>query len=99
VPELWKVYYSLAQEDCTMTQHETSKCEKLLYEAIKIAEQSREEFEIIRQCFKNDDMYGCERNQRKSDRHWGHAEGVFYVLKELGFEHRDMKRLQKLIKW
>jgi len=53
-----------------MIKRETLRCEDLQYEAIRIAEQSREEFEIVKQCFKNDDMYGCERNQRKSDRHW-----------------------------
>ncbi|SEU08556.1 hypothetical protein [Lacrimispora sphenoides] len=82
-----------------MTKRETLRCKDLLYEAIRIAEQSREEFEIVKQCFKNDDMYGCERNQRKSDRHWGYAEGIFKALNELGFEHREMKRLQDLIKW
>jgi hypothetical protein len=82
-----------------MTQREALRCEDLLYEAIRIAEQSREEFEIVKQYFRNDNMYECERNQRKSDRHWGYAEGICKALKELGFEHREMKRLQELIKW
>ncbi|WP_313583183.1 hypothetical protein [Lacrimispora sp.] len=79
-----------------MTQREILRCEDLLYEAIRFTKQSREEFEFVKQCFKNDVMYGCERNQRKSDRHWGYAEGIF---KALGFEHREMKRLQDLVKW
>jgi hypothetical protein len=31
-----------------MTQREALRCEDLLYEAIRIAEQSREEFEIVK---------------------------------------------------
>ena len=83
----------------TVKDNPISISENLLYEAIRLAEQSRKEFEIVRQYFKIDDMYRCERNQRKSDRHWGCAEGIFKALKELGFEHRDMKRLQELINW
>lgn len=82
-----------------MTGHEISKCEILLYEAIKTAQLSREEFKLVRQCYKNGDMYECEKNQRKSDRHWGCAEGIFRALKTMGFEHKDMQKLHELINW
>jgi len=82
-----------------MTQQETLKCEELLCKAIVKAEQARNEFEAIRKYYITDNMYECEMYQRKSDRHWGRAEGMFKVLDDLGFKHDDMTKLNKLIDW
>jgi len=82
-----------------MTQQEIAICEHLLIDAIKTARKAHEEFIILRILFTEDNMYECELNQRKSDRHWGHAEGIFKALTELKFTHERLEELKKLIEW
>ncbi|WP_143321648.1 hypothetical protein [Clostridium sp. HBUAS56010] len=82
-----------------MTEQEIMKCEELMKEAIGVARQARKEFDYIRQHYLSDDMYKCEMSQRRSDRHWGQAEGVYRALKRLGYEHDEMITLEKLINW
>ena len=82
-----------------MTEQEIIKCEELMNEAIEVAKQSRKEFDYIRQHYLDDDMYKCEMSQRRSDRLWGQAEGVYRALKQLGYEHDEMITLEKLINW
>ena len=77
-----------------MTKLEYTKCEKLLDEAIRNAENANEEF------YKAGNSYDTtERHilETKAWNHRGYAEGINQVLVVIGFEHDRMSELGKLI--
>lgn len=77
-----------------MTKLEYTKCEKLLYEAIRNAENANEEF------YKAGNSYDTtERHilETKAWNHRGYAEGINQVLAVIGFKHERMEELSKLI--
>jgi hypothetical protein len=77
-----------------MTKLEYTKCEKLLDEAIRNAENANEEF------YKAGNSYDTtERHilETKAWNHRGYAEGINQVLVVIGFKHDRMSELGKLI--
>ena len=77
-----------------MTKLEYTKCEKLLDEAIRNAENANEEF------YKAGNSYDTtERHilETKAWNHRGYAEGINQVLVVIGFNHDRMSELGKLI--
>lgn len=77
-----------------MTKLEAMKCEKLLDEAIRNAETANEEF------YKAGNSYDTtERHilETKAWSHRGYAEGINQVLAVIGFKHKRMVELGKLI--
>lgn len=77
-----------------MTKLEYTKCEKLLDEAIRNAENANEEF------YKAGNSYDTtERHilETKAWNHRGYAEGINQVLVLIGFKHDRMSELGKLI--
>lgn len=71
-----------------MTKIEHNKCTRLMYDAIRLARQAKEEY-------KNADTSDIE--MRKADQHYGEALGMNQVLAVIGFKHKDMEILGRLI--
>lgn len=77
-----------------MTKLETIKCEKLLDEAIRNAENANEEFYKAGECYDTTERHILEI---KAHNHRGYAEGINQVLAVIGFKHERMAELRKLI--
>lgn len=77
-----------------MTKLEYTKCEKLLDEAIRNAENANEEF------YKAGNSYDTtERHilETKAWNHRGYAEGIIQALNVIGFKNEIMEKLNKLL--
>ena len=77
-----------------MTKLEAIKCEKLLDKAIRSAEVANKEF------YKAGNSYDTtERHilETKAWNHRGYAEGINQALAVIGFKHKQMAELSKLI--
>lgn len=79
-----------------MTRAEYVKCEKLMCDAIKKAEQSKREYETYNRLVNEDTVKG-NTELRKADQHIGYAEGINQVLVMLNFKHDKMKELSNLL--
>lgn len=80
-----------------MTKLEAMKCEKLLNEAIKNAENANKDWEKYLVAEKNKVALDMEINMRNCDYHRGYAEGINQALAVIGFKHERMAELGKLI--
>ncbi len=80
-----------------MNKTEYQKCEKLMYEAIRNAKQSQEDYAESEKYKKNENNIEWEIKQRQGDQHFGYAQGINQVLVTIGFKHDDMKKLSELI--
>lgn len=81
-----------------MGQTEKEIMEKLLAMAIEALEQSIAERKLIREYFINDLIYEAEIAQRRSDKYYGYAHGIYQALLEMKYTHKDMIRLRELLK-
>ena len=80
-----------------MTKLEYEKCQKLMYEAIRNARQSQEDYAESEKYKKNENNIEWEIKQRQGDQRLGYAQGMNQVLVTIGFKHEDMKLLSQLI--
>lgn len=80
-----------------MIKLEAMKCEKLLNEAIKNAENANKDWEKYLVAEKNKVALDMEINMRNCDYHRGYAEGINQALAVIGFKHERMAELGKLI--
>ena len=80
-----------------MTKLKNEKCKKLMYEAIRNARQSQEDYAESEKYKKNKNNIEWEIKQRQGDRHLGYAQGMNQVLVTIGFKHEGMKLLSQLI--
>ena len=77
-----------------MTKLEAMKCEKLLNEAIRYAENANEEFTNADSCR---DVIEKSVLLAQAHNHRGYAEGINQALAVIGFKHERMAELGKLI--
>lgn len=81
-----------------MTQREKEIFEKLLITTFEALEQSVKERDSIREYYIQDKMYEAEMAQRKSDKYYGYAYGIYYALFEIGYKDNGMNELYELLK-
>lgn len=77
-----------------MTKLEAMKCEKLLNEAIRYAENANEEFANADSC---KDVIEKSILLAQAHNHRGYAEGINQALAVIGFKNERMAELGKLI--
>jgi GH18 family chitinase len=80
-----------------MTNVENEKLTKLMYEAIKLGKQAKEELNAWEKLKKENNIIDAEIKQRQGDQHYGECVGINQVLATLKFKHDDMKILSELI--
>lgn len=80
-----------------MTKIENQKCEKLLQQAFTKMCQSQEDFAQSEKFLKDGNELEWETEQRKGDRHYGEAVGIYNTLKALGYKHARMQELSEMI--
>lgn len=72
--------------------------EKLLSMAFEAIEQSQIERNSIRGYYIKDQMYEAEMAQRRSDKYYGYAYGIYQALVEIGYKGEDLDKLSELLK-
>lgn len=80
-----------------MTKGELKKCEGLMYDAIRKANNSKEDYTAYERLLKEDKNVDAECKLRLADQEIGYAEGIYQALAVLGFKHDDMKTLGDLL--
>lgn len=80
-----------------MTKLEYTKCEKLMNEAIRNAENANESWKKYERYKKENNIVEAEIGMREFDYHIGYAEGINQALAIIGFKHERMAELCKLI--
>lgn len=80
-----------------MTKTEYGKCEKLMEEAIRKANNSNEDYKAFERLRKEGKEVDAECKLRLADQEIGYAEGINQALATLGFKHDRMKELSKLL--
>lgn len=80
-----------------MTKLEKSKCEALLDEAIRKANNSKEDYAAYERLLKEGKQIDAECRLRVADQEIGYADGINQVLATLGFQHEKMKELSDLL--
>lgn len=72
--------------------------EKLLSMAFEAIQQSIIERDSIREYYIQDKMYEAEMAQRRSDKYYGYAYGIYHALSEMGYKDNGMNELYELLK-
>lgn len=80
-----------------MTKRELKKCEGLMYDAIRKANNSKEDYTAYERLLKENKNIDAECKLRVADQEIGYAEGIYQALAVLGFKHDDMKILGDLL--
>lgn len=80
-----------------MTKQEVKKCEKLMYDAIWKATNSKEDYTAYERLLKEGNQVDAECKLRRADQEIGYAEGINQALVILGFKHNGMKELSELL--
>ena len=80
-----------------MTKLEYGKCEKLMEEAIRKANNSNEDYKAFERLRKEGKEVDAKCKLRLADQEIGYAEGINQALATLGFKHDRMKELSKLL--
>lgn len=80
-----------------MTKGELKKCEGLMYEAIRKANYSKENYATYEKFLKEGKRVEAECKLRLADQEIGYAEGINQVLAALRFKHDDIKTLEDLL--
>lgn len=80
-----------------MTKIEYGKCEKLMEEAIRKANNSNEDYRAYERLHKEGKEVDAECKLRLADQEIGYAEGINQVLATLGFKYNRMKELSELL--
>lgn len=81
-----------------MTQREKEIFEKLLVTTFEALEQSVKERDSVREYYIQDKMYEAEMAQRRSDKYYGYAYGIYHALSEMGYKDNGMNELYELLK-
>jgi len=77
-----------------MTKTENQKCEKLMIEAICSVEESDM---LLAEMRVQEDTIDYEITLRRAEQKYGYALGINQALVSLGFKHKKMEKLQKLL--
>lgn len=77
-----------------MTKAEQKKCKKLMEEAIRNAENAKDEFDEVES---KDDIYEKYMLMGLAQSHMGYADGINQALACIGFKHERMKELSDLL--
>ena len=80
-----------------MTKGELKKCEGLMYDAIRKANNSKEDYAAYERLLKEGKNINAECKLRLADQEIGYAEGINQALAVFGFKHDDMKTLGDLL--
>lgn len=72
--------------------------EKLLSMAFEAIQQSIIERDSIREYYIQDKMYEAEMAQRRSDKYYGYAYGIYHALFDMGYKDNGMNELHELLK-
>lgn len=80
-----------------MTKTEMKHCENLMYEAIRKANNSREDYMAYEKLLKEGKTVDAECKLRIADNENGYAEGIHQALVCIGFKHDRMKELEELL--
>lgn len=77
-----------------MTKEERAKCENLMEEAIRNAEEANE---LFFKAEKTSDTVEKEVLMSKAHNHQGYAEGIHQALAVIGFKHERMRKLRSIL--
>lgn len=77
-----------------MTKQEKDKCEKLMDEAVRNAENANEEFYKAGKCYDTTERHILET---KAWSHRGYAEGIYQALAVIGYKSEKMEEIGKRI--
>ena len=80
-----------------MTKVEYKKCEKLMDEAIRKANDSNADYKVFERLSKEGKEIDARCKQRLADQEIGYVEGINQALAVLGFKHDRMKELSELL--
>lgn len=80
-----------------MTKAEMKNCENLMYEAIRKANDSKEDYETYKRLLEEGKTVDAECKLRVADSESGYAEGIRQALACIGFKHEKMKELDELL--
>lgn len=80
-----------------MTKVENMLCGKLMNDAIKKANNSKEDYKTYEKLLKDGKKVDAECRLRLADQEIGYAEGIRQALVCIGFSHNRMKELEELL--
>ena len=80
-----------------MTKSENMNCEKLMIEAIRKANSSKNYYESYEKFSKKWEQAEADCKLRLADQEHGYAEGICQALVCIGFKHERMKELNELL--
>ena len=80
-----------------MTKVEINHCENLMCEAIRKANDSKEDYRAYERLLKDGKQVDAECKLRLADQEIGYAEGIRQALACIGFTHECMKELDELL--
>ena len=80
-----------------MTKVENMRCKKLMEEAIRKANDSKEDYRAYKKLLKDGKQIDAECKLRVADQKIGYAEGIRQALVCIGFTHERMKELDELL--
>ena len=80
-----------------MTKVENMRCEKLMEDAIRKANDSEEDYKVYKRLLNDGKQVDAECKLRFADQERGYAEGIRQALACIGFTHERMKELDELL--
>ena len=80
-----------------MTKVENMRCEKLMEDAIRKANDSKEDYRAYEKLLMDGKQVDAECKLRLADQENGYAEGIRQALACIGFTHEHMKELDELL--
>lgn len=80
-----------------MTKSEKKHCENLMYDAIRKANASKEDYTAYERLLKEGKIVDAECKLRLADSENDYAEGIRQALVCIGFRHERMKELEELL--
>ena len=80
-----------------MTKVENMRCEKLMNEAIRKANDSEKDYKAYKRLLNYGKQVDAECKLRFADQERGYAEGIRQALACIGFTHERMKELDELL--
>ena len=81
-----------------MTKNEREQCERLMNLAIWATERSNEYWDKYEKAKKENRLDVTEAAIWNSAYYWGYSNGIYDVLRAIGFKHDGMKKLCELSK-
>lgn len=81
-----------------MTKNEREQCERLMNEAIWKMKRSNECWDEYEKAKEENRLDEAEVAMIRSDYYWGYSDGIYDVLRAIGFKHDGMKKLCELSK-